>query len=392
MRLLVVSSYWPRRDQIHNAFFEVEQVRALADLGHYVTVLFQDPPWILKNNYQTLSELALDRNRINLTRVVNPRLPEPFSKGGFGLLVNVHVAGARMKRFLAKEEAQLGKFDGIIVHGERNIGLSAAVWNRARRRPVAVVVHGSDPVLEKLPENFLQRFLHPRIMGGIDKVVLVGNRLHDYSKRVGYSAEHTVVVPNGFRMPDYLSQGAESYDGVLRLSSVARLIELKGIDDVLRALSLIDSEHPGFEWAYDIFGDGPDRGRLEKLCAHLGLSHRVTFHGSVSHQEVMEGLQRSSIFVLPSWNEAFGLVYLEAMAAGNAVVGCRANGAEDILEDGIDGCLVPPRDVKTLAGVLERLISNTSLRASLAVSARSKVKNFTWKSNAIAMTEILHDA
>ena len=100
-----------------------------------------------------------------------------------------------------------------------------------------------------------------------------------------------------------------------RLISVGNLQAGKGIDLVLRALADLNAAGHR-DWTYRIIGDGPLRSELESLAASLGLTRQVVFSGSVQHQDVEAALREADIFVLPSWREAFGIAYLEAMACG----------------------------------------------------------------------------
>jgi glycosyltransferase involved in cell wall biosynthesis len=389
MRLLVISSYWPRPGRPHNALFEVEQIAAFAELGHHVNVLVQTTPWRPNASYMTPAELELKPDQVQLQQIVVPRLPEPLSRNRAGALVNVWAAGLRLRAFFDSLYRTSEPFDAVIVHGERNIGLSAGLWNVDESRCTAMIVHGADPVLESLSTSFLQKYFGPSASRGLRKVILVGNRLRSYATHVGYDSERIVVIPNGFRHPAAAASRRRGDDVAVRIVAVGRLVAVKGIDDALRALARVQIEHPTLRWQFDILGDGPERAALEKLARELGLSEEVRFYGAVPHAQVMETLGESEIFVLPSWNEAFGLAYLEAMAMGTAVVGCFENGADDIVTDGEDGCLVPPRDVDALAKTLTMLISDPTRREAIARAGMTSVKRFSWSANTVAVLKAL---
>jgi glycosyltransferase involved in cell wall biosynthesis len=385
----VISSYWPRPDQPHVAFFEVDQVRALAELGHQVHVLIQAAPWQQKRRFLDQKDLGLDPMQVGLEQIMMPRLPEPLSRSARGAVVNQRAAGWRMRAWLAGREAKSGSADAVIVHGERNIGLSAGLWNPGGRLRSVMILHGADPVLEALPASAAQRHLGKSVNAGFDRIILVGNRLRPYAQRLGYETSRTKVIPNGFQHPPPPADPLAEPMGPVRLSVAARLVEVKGIDDTLLALADVSKAKPDLDWRFDIIGDGPERSALEALSARLELQERVQFHGTLPHQKVLSHLEKSAIFVMPSWNEAFGLAYLEAMALGNAVVGCHGNGAADILIDGVDGCLVPPRNVPALAATLEKLIADPDQRRALARAALDSVCRFSWPENARALLEEL---
>jgi len=88
------------------------------------------------------------------------------------------------------------------------------------------------------------------------------------------------------------------------------------------------------------------------------------------------------VFSLPSWNEAFGVVYLEAMACGKPVIGCQGQGIEDVITDGKTGFLVKPKDVADLAAILLMLFEDPELRRKVGAQARRLVQaDFTWEKN-----------
>jgi teichuronic acid biosynthesis glycosyltransferase TuaC len=97
----------------------------------------------------------------------------------------------------------------------------------------------------------------------------------------------------------------------------------------------------------------------------------------------MKYISKADIFSLPSLNEAFGVVYIEAMACGKPVIGCKGEGIEDFVDDKITGLLVKPKDVDSLAKALDFLLSNPDEAKAIGERARKLVmKNYTWAKNA----------
>jgi glycosyltransferase involved in cell wall biosynthesis len=92
-------------------------------------------------------------------------------------------------------------------------------------------------------------------------------------------------------------------------------------------------------------------------------------------------IARAGVLSVPSYVEAFGIVYLEGMAAGKPVIGCRGTGAEDTIRDGETGFLVPQRDPGAVAQALERLLDDAPLRRSMGHAARRRARQFTWRAN-----------
>ena len=125
-----------------------------------------------------------------------------------------------------------------------------------------------------------------------------------------------------------------------------------------------------------LVGDGPERGRLEALVRKLELGDHVTLAGQVPFGTLVEEYAGCDVFCLPSLQEGFGLVFLEAMAAGKPVVGCSGTAVEELVTDGVNGLLVPPGDDVALAGALHRLLTDEAARQAMGEANRAEVARF----------------
>jgi glycosyltransferase involved in cell wall biosynthesis len=161
--------------------------------------------------------------------------------------------------------------------------------------------------------------------------------------------------------------------------TVAHLIARKRHADVLRALAVLGARHPKLR--YVIVGEGPERPALEALAARLGVSERVEFTGQLPPEQAIECLRSCTVFVMPSTEEAFGVAYIEAMAAGVTAIGCRGEpGPEEIAAAGDGLVLVPPGDIERLSQRLDELLSDPHRLREAAQRARATVAaNFSWE-------------
>jgi glycosyltransferase involved in cell wall biosynthesis len=140
------------------------------------------------------------------------------------------------------------------------------------------------------------------------------------------------------------------------------------VDHLLAAVAALGDQRV----TLSVVGDGPERPRLERLAADLGIEDRTEFLGL--RDDVDELLRRSDLFVHPAiWGEAFGLTITEAMASGCPVVASNVGGIPELIEDGITGLLVPPADDEALRKAIARLIDDRDLRHRLSVQARARV-------------------
>jgi phosphatidyl-myo-inositol dimannoside synthase len=137
----------------------------------------------------------------------------------------------------------------------------------------------------------------------------------------------------------------------------------KGADDLIRSMVQLRMKFPGLYLV--AVGQGDDLSRLKKIAGDLGVSECVRFLTDLSRQEIAACYARCEIFALPSTGEGFGLVFLEAMAFGNALVGAACGGTTDVVEDNVNGLLVPARDSERLAETLAALLQDELLRTKL---------------------------
>jgi phosphatidyl-myo-inositol dimannoside synthase len=115
-----------------------------------------------------------------------------------------------------------------------------------------------------------------------------------------------------------------------------------------------------------VVGDGDDRPRLEALAADLGLTERVRFVGLVGSEELPDYFRLADVFVMPSTGEGFGIVFLEAIASGIAVIGGNSDGSLDALADGVLGSPIDPEKNEELVSAINAALCNAPVEASRA--------------------------
>lgn len=155
---------------------------------------------------------------------------------------------------------------------------------------------------------------------------------------------------------------------------IGRHVPQKGFDVLLKAFA------QSVQTSHDLLlaGDGPERGALEQLSAELGLADRVQFVGRADRPLAVSLFQGCSFFVLPSRLEPQGIVNLEAMAAGKAVLASRVGGVPEIVLENETGLLVPAEDVPALAQAITRLADDDALRQRLGAAGQERAKAFDW--------------
>ena len=163
----------------------------------------------------------------------------------------------------------------------------------------------------------------------------------------------------------------------VRCLAVGRLIERKGLADVLRAWSLL----PRGKYALEIAGDGPEAAPLRALAKELGVHEDVQFAGPLSREETAQRCGRADIFVLTPYEEAFGNVFAEAIAAGLPVVASDIGAIPDLVQQGENGILVHPGDVSAIARAVRELGDDPARRAQIAGRNRARAESMlSWDS------------
>jgi glycosyltransferase involved in cell wall biosynthesis len=157
-------------------------------------------------------------------------------------------------------------------------------------------------------------------------------------------------------------------EGSLHVLTVARLEHAKGIDILLRAFA--KAVQSGLKVRLVVLGDGPERANLESLANALGVRKLVSFTGFVPNELTPCYYNAADIFVLPSREETFGIVLLEAMACSLPVVGSKVGGIKDIIRHAVNGFLFNVEDYEALAFTLFKLLNDEELRRNLGVRAR----------------------
>lgn len=212
-------------------------------------------------------------------------------------------------------------------------------------------------------------------------------------RRLGGDVEHVSVVPCGVDLRLFRPQGEAEprREGWNRLVVVSRLVERKGIDDVIRALArlprtelVVAGGPPRDELKLD-----PEARRLWAIADEVGVRDRVVLRGRVERADVPPLIRSADVVVATPWYEPFGIVPLEAMACGVPVVASAVGGMIDTVVDGVTGVHVPPRDPATLAEAVASLLADPQRRQTLGQAAARRARaRYGWERIAASTLEV----
>jgi rhamnosyl/mannosyltransferase len=236
-----------------------------------------------------------------------------------------------------------------------------------------VITHHADTIGRRLLRRFSDPFV-TRIMERASRIIVTSSRYLNSSAELEPFYEKCRVVPLGIDIQDAacadhkLVQRLRRQFGDRLILAVGRLVPYKGFDVLIQAMKHVEAR-------LLLIGTGPQHDSLARLVATEGLEKKIEIVGRV--ENVAPYFAAASIFVLPSVTraEAFGLVQLEAMAAGLPIINTDIeSGVPEVSVDGKTGLTVPPRDATALSKAISLLLERKDLRERFGDAARVKAK------------------
>ncbi len=360
MRVAVVAEFYPRAADPVLGIWAHRQALAARDAGAEVSVFVLHrlvPPaaeFTGRQLRRLLAQPAVERRDglvVRYVRFVAPRRARAYARWG---------AWAAPALGLALRRA--GPFD--VIHAHNAIPAGDAVLRGRPRAPVVVSVHGGDVLWTSRRAPGGEAAVR-RALGGA-RLVLANSRGIERLARA-HGARETRLVTLGTDVP---APGTRALEPLV--ATVGHLVARKRHADVIRALARL----PGVR--YLVIGDGPERAAIAALAAELGVADRVELAGQLDPAEALRRARAAWLFVMPSIDEAFGVAYIEAMAAGIPAIAAAGEPGPAEIGPGVE--LVPAGDPAALAATIARLLGDPAELEALAAAARTNVRErFTWE-------------
>ena len=209
----------------------------------------------------------------------------------------------------------------------------------------------------------------------LDALVLVSDSLRSFykkkMKRKGYKCR-CVFIPNMLNnIPKKVSELTEK-----RIISVGRLSKEKGYVDLIEIFNKFHEKCP--DWKLDIIGDGSQKNKIVDHIFEYKLTDYVTVHGYLKKKEIDKLLNKSSLYVMTSYTESFGIVLIEAMSHGIPCLAfTSAEGANDLIKNNENGYLIENRNFDNMINTMLDLVNNKNKRKQLGKSAREFSLNYS---------------
>jgi len=357
IHVVTLTPFYPHRGDDAAGCFIAEPLRYLGDQEVSSTVIAAQPFYRGSHDEGEGSPGAKYRSFFSLPR-------------GFGLPSSGAFLFARVLQEIRREHRE-NRIDLIHAHGALPCGHAAALLRRKLGIPFVVSVHGLDAFSTtqvRGPVGAWCRRNSQMVYESAQRVICISERVRQ-QVIAGTKNAKTCVVHNG--VDTNLFAPAIRRTSTPLILSVGNLIASKGHELLIRAVAGLSQTHS--DLVCEIIGDGPELRRLKSVAARLGIANRVRFPGRRSRDEVAEAMRRCAIFALPSSYEGLGCVYLEAMASGKPVLGCREQGIEEIIDHGINGFLISPGNLDELISFMRPLLGDESLRARIGQAARKTI-------------------
>lgn len=284
-------------------------------------------------------------------------------------------------RGYAKADAllALGGYDAIHAFFTVPCGYMALRLGKKYGVPYIVSLRGADVPGFSERFAFLYTFLKPlirQVWREAAQVIAVSLGMRRLAEKTA-PAQPMRVIPNGIALEEFPAATMRN-DDILRVISTSRLTPRKGLRFLIQALAELKHENQARNIEVLLIGDGHESESLEHLARESGVIEQVQFIGRVEHAELKQWYAGVDVFILPSLNEGMSNAMLEALASGLPLLVTRTGGADEVLEEGVNGFALAMGSAHDIAEKLLRLYDDRALRQRMALASRRKAETMSW--------------
>ena len=292
-----------------------------------------------------------------------------------------------------KQSPTYSKFD-IFIQDELNHP-SLIFANRGKHPyPVISLVHHLRcSELRPKWQNAFYRVIEKKYLQSVDGFIFNSKTTQNVvHKLIGVSKPNMIAYPPTDRFGKAISEGeitSRAKPNPLRILFLGNVIERKGLHTLLEAIS-----HQSLSIRLDVIGSLNSElvyaKQIQEYIATHNLSSFVFLHGPLDKEAIITKLSQAHVLVVPSSYEGYGIVYLEGMCFGLPAIGTTAGAASEIITDGVDGFLIGPGDVDSLANRLKLLNEKREILIRMSLAARERyIRQPKWELTAIQIREFL---
>jgi glycosyltransferase involved in cell wall biosynthesis len=404
MKFVVITSTYPRFPDDNISPFVQSLSEAVARLGHRAYVLAPyDPRGVATSKPGDLVEVIRFRyvvgNRFHIMGHAKAlKRDQQLRTASYLLAAPYLISAIKNLNALAKHK----KIEVIHAHWVIPNGIAAALVARIRRLPLVLTLHGSD--LFVAGKNAFFSILARMAFVQAHTITVCSEDLRDKAIRLGAKRSQIKVIPWGAnpdlflpRDPTLLRQSLEIQSADQVILALGRVVPKKGFQYLIQALPHLIEHHPAIKLV--IAGDGDYLYALKDLASQTKVMDWVRFPGAISWSDVPTYLHLADIFVAPSVTDSVGnqdglpTVILEAMAAGKPIIASRLAGIPLVLQEGVNGFLVPEKEPAALARAINLLLTDERKRLDFGMANLNSVRDkFNWMAVAREFETIFQEA
>ncbi|MBN2460295.1 MAG: glycosyltransferase family 4 protein [Candidatus Cloacimonetes bacterium] len=395
MKIAIVSHSYPLPGSNNAAEFVHGFAKGLQKIGHDIFVVAP-----LCRNHEIIEEFEGIRiypyrsyDSVSFGRADNDYISKPRLSVLRSLLNGYKV----LSRLVTSNKIEI-----VHAHWTIPMGYIAGWIKQLKNIPLVITMHGRD-VYYNPASGFIVPglwYIRPFLRSAFnraDYLIAISNDCKQHAVNSGAPEHKIKIIYNGTDtdrfFPDKLRGNAikKKHDigkKAKLLLTVRSLNYRKGIDILIKAMPDILKAVP--DSFLIVGGDGPEKANLKTLVSELGIDKRIIFTGHIPNKVLVDYYNACDIFIIPSREEGFGIAAAEAMACGVPVIGTKAGGLVETIQDGITGLLVESEDVNNLSKAVIKLLSKKAEAERMGRNGLSRIrKEFNW-CNVAKQTELLY--
>jgi len=365
MKIAMLTTSFPLREGHTSGTFVYDLARALVGEGHEVRVLAPHAHGAARR--EPMSGIEVRRFLY--------ALPSSLEVLAYEAGIPANLKRRRWAKLLLPQFAAADVMSTLatcrgcdVIHAHWTFSGIIGAWAKALWRiPLVITTHGSD--INELPERGPQVALTRWALRRADRVICVSEALAGKVIELGVPCKRVTVIHNGVDT-DKFHPGPPRPRGH-RLLWVGRLSPEKGLKYLIEALPLVRERVPDVHLT--LVGEGSQEEALRSQAEALGVADAISFAGPRPHDDIPELMRQADLFVLPSLNEGFGIVLIEAMASGLPIVASDTGGIPEIVEHGRTGVLVPPGESDSLAWAIMEVLRDGARTTEMVEGALAEV-------------------
>lgn len=273
----------------------------------------------------------------------------------------------------------------VVIGSEYNPTVIQAL-GYCKRKKIPYVSWTDGTLFSERNTNFVQKILRKYVVKNAAAYIASSTKSKEAQIFYGADEKKCHISFLTVDIKKFLQENREHEKG--KILCVGSLIERKGVDLLFQALSKVHSDYQLY-----LAGDGDEKNSLKELSKNLGIDEKVHFLGQLSREELILHYANSDLFVLPTREDCFALVILEAMCAGLPIVCSKyADGSYDLIEDGKNGFLVDPYQTENFAEKIEFILNHKGLSQAMGDCSKTKLNDFRFENVAKGYIAAIEDS